>query len=97
VLASDSPRLRSRRLGWLVAICAIVALLVAMAAPSRADAVRVRCAGTFRVLHNDRVGGLSLPRSDVSGSLSPPSTLEPQTASFRRSAGGRGFRIRPAA
>lgn len=45
-----------------MAICAIVALLVAMVAPSQADAARVRCAGTFQVLHNDHVGRLALPR-----------------------------------
>jgi hypothetical protein len=58
----DRSKLRTLRSGGLVAICAVVALLVAMVAPSQADAARVRCAGTFRVLHNDRVGRLALPR-----------------------------------
>lgn len=55
---------KSLRLPGLVALCAIVALLVALAAPSRADAARVRCVGTFRVLHDDHVGRLSLPRGN---------------------------------
>jgi hypothetical protein len=42
----------------------MVALLVAMVAPSRADAARMRCAGTFRVLHNDHIGRLALPRGN---------------------------------
>lgn len=64
MLATELSRLKSLRLPGLVAICAIVALLVAMATPSRADAARVRCAGTFRVLHNDHVGRLALPRGN---------------------------------
>jgi hypothetical protein len=46
VLGLNLSRLRPMRLGWLVALCAIVALLVAMVAPSRADAasVPVSCA-----------------------------------------------------
>jgi hypothetical protein len=64
VLVSDLSRLRSWRLGSLVVLCAIVALLVAMATPSRADAARVRCAANFRVLNDDHVGALSLPRGD---------------------------------
>lgn len=57
-------RLRPVRLGGLVAVCAIVALLVAMAAPSHADAARVQCTGTFRILHDDHVGNLVLPRGN---------------------------------
>lgn len=64
MLVSNLSRLRPMRLGWLVVLCAIVALLVAMATPSRADAARVRCAGTFRVLHDDHVGRLSLPQGN---------------------------------
>lgn len=59
----DLSRLRPARLASLVVLCSIAALLVAMAAPSRADA-RVRCAGTFRVLHDDHIGRLSLPRGN---------------------------------
>lgn len=58
----DRSTLRPSRAGGLIAVCAVVALLVAMAAPSQADAARVRCAGTFQVLHNDHVGRLALPR-----------------------------------
>jgi hypothetical protein len=57
-------RPRSLRLVGIVALCALAALFVAMAAPSRADAARVRCAGSFRVLHDDRVGRLALPRGN---------------------------------
>jgi hypothetical protein len=64
VFVPNLTRLRSARLGGLVAVCAIVALLVAMAAPSRADAARVQCTGTFRVLHDDHVGSLVLPRGN---------------------------------
>lgn len=46
----------------LIALGAVAALLVAMATPSRADAARVQCAGTFHVLHNDHIGRLSLPQ-----------------------------------
>lgn len=56
--------MKPARLGGLVAVCAIVALLVALATPSRADAARVQCAGTFRVLHDDHIGRLELPRGN---------------------------------
>jgi hypothetical protein len=49
VLVPNLLRLRGWRLGWLIALCAIVALLVAMAAPSRADAARAQCAGASHV------------------------------------------------
>lgn len=55
---------RPLRFGGLIAVCAIVALLVAMAAPSSANATRVQCAGTFRVLHDDHVGRLEQPRGN---------------------------------
>lgn len=55
---------RPLRFGGLIATCALAALLVAMAAPSRADAARVQCTGTFRVLHDDHVGSLVLPRGN---------------------------------
>lgn len=64
MLVPNLTRLRPARLGGLVAVCSIVALLVAMAAPSRADAARVQCTGTFRVLHDDHVGSLTLPRGN---------------------------------
>lgn len=57
-------RLKSGRAGALIALCAIAALLVAMAAPSQADAARVKCNGAFRVLHNDHIGRLALPRGN---------------------------------
>jgi hypothetical protein len=50
------------RSGLLVALCTVAALFVAIAAPSRAEAARVRCPGTFRVLHDDSIGRLKLPR-----------------------------------
>jgi hypothetical protein len=56
VLVLDRSQLRVWRAAGLVSLCAIFALLVAMATPSRADAAPVRCAGTFRVLHDDHVG-----------------------------------------
>lgn len=62
VFAFDLSQPRLWRATALVALCAVAALLVAMAAPSRADAARVQCAGTFRVLHDDHIGALALPR-----------------------------------
>jgi len=62
VFSLDLSRLGSRRALVVVAVCAIAALFVALAAPSRADAARTKCNGTFRVLHDDHVGRLSLPR-----------------------------------
>jgi hypothetical protein len=50
--------------GLLVVVCAAVALLVAMAAPSRASAARAQCPGIFRVLHDDSIGRLELPRGN---------------------------------
>jgi len=64
VLGLDLPRMRSLRVAGVVALCALAALLVSLAAPSPAQAARVRCAGAFRVLHDDHVGGLSLPRGN---------------------------------
>jgi hypothetical protein len=64
VRASNPSRLGSLRPAGIVVLCAIAALVVSMATPNRADAARVRCAGTFRVLHDDHVGALSLPRGD---------------------------------
>jgi hypothetical protein len=64
VLVPDFSRLRPARLARLVPICALAALLVAMASPSQAAAARVQCAGTFRVLHDDRIGRLALPRGN---------------------------------
>lgn len=62
MLGFDLPRMRSLRVAGVVALCALAALLVSLAAPSPAQAARVRCAGAFRVLHDDHVGSLSLPR-----------------------------------
>jgi hypothetical protein len=62
VLGFDLPRTRSLRVAGIVALCALAALLVSLAAPSPAQAARVRCAGAFRVLHDDHVGRLELPR-----------------------------------
>jgi len=62
VFSAGQSRLGSIRIVAVVAVCAVAALFVALAAPSRADAARTRCAGLFRVLHNDHVGRMSLPR-----------------------------------
>ncbi len=64
MLVRNPPHPRWPRLAAVVSICATAALLVAMASPGRADAARMRCAGTFRVLHDDHVGRLSLPRGN---------------------------------
>ena len=64
MFSPDLSRLGSLRVLAVVTICAIAALFVALAAPSRADAARTQCAGTFRVLHDDRVGRLALPRGN---------------------------------
>jgi hypothetical protein len=48
----------------LALLALVAALLTAAAAPERADAARVQCAGTFRVLHNDQIGRLSLPKGN---------------------------------
>lgn len=64
MFARNRTRLRAWRGVGLVALCALAALLVALAAPSSADAARMRCAGTFRVLHDDHVGALALPRGN---------------------------------
>lgn len=49
-------------------VLALAALLAAFAlvtaAPPRAEAARVQCNGTFRVLHNDHIGRLSLPKGN---------------------------------
>jgi hypothetical protein len=91
VLVRDLTRLKSWRLAWLIAVCAIVALLVALATPSRADAARVRCAGTFRVLHDDHIGRLALARGDYRITISGrPSRARAAGAS------GPGFRVKPA-
>lgn len=50
------------RAAVLTLIVATLTLAAASLAPQTADAARVRCAGTFRVLHNDHVGRLALPR-----------------------------------
>ncbi len=58
------PMSRQLRGGLLVVVCALVALFVAMATPTRADAARVQCPGTFRVLHDDSIGRLKLRRGN---------------------------------
>lgn len=52
--------LPTRLLAAVAAIAASVALMASLGA-SRADAAPQRCPGTFRVLHNDRIGNLKLP------------------------------------
>ena len=52
------------RAAVLTLVAATMALAVAWSAPERADAARVTCAGTFRVLHNDHIGRLVLPRGN---------------------------------
>lgn len=49
-----------RSLVFLVAAIAALALTACLRAPD-ADAAAGRCAGTFRVLHNDHIGTLSVP------------------------------------
>jgi len=39
-------------------------LLVTALVPQGASAARVQCPGTFRVLHNDHIGNLSLPKGN---------------------------------
>jgi uncharacterized membrane protein len=63
VRVSDPPRLRGWRLGSLVALCAVVALLVAMATPSQADARRERCAAASRASDGDHAGCPAPPRA----------------------------------
>lgn len=46
----------------IAALCAIAAFVALAAAPHRAQAVPVQCSGTFRVLHNDHIGRLALPK-----------------------------------
>lgn len=47
-----------------VSACAAAAVLIAIIAPRDAEAARIQCAGTFRVLHNDHIGRLSLPKGN---------------------------------
>lgn len=50
---------------WLwLSLAIAAALLVAALLPQGASAARFQCPGTFRVLHDDRVGNLSLPRGN---------------------------------
>ncbi|MGZ5338982.1 MAG: hypothetical protein ACXWEE_05215, partial [Thermoleophilaceae bacterium] len=49
-------RLRRTLVGLAVAAATLLAL-----APS-ADAAEANCPGTFDVLHNDRIGGMQLPK-----------------------------------
>jgi len=44
--------------------CLAAALLFSLVGAPRADAARIQCAGTFRVLHDDHVGRLSLPKGN---------------------------------
>ena len=53
--------LTRKRLGAVLTAAAVVVLAVVVLAPGNAQAARVQCNGTFRVLHNDHVGRLSLP------------------------------------
>lgn len=62
-----SAPLRSTTLSRALALAlvgAFLALAATAVAPERADAARVQCNGTFRVLHNDHIGRLSLPRGN---------------------------------
>lgn len=63
-MSGDRSQQKPWRAGATVALCAVAAMLVALAAPSQASAAPVQCAGTFRVLHDDRVGNLDLPRGN---------------------------------
>ncbi len=50
-----------RRVAVLTAVATVAWVAIA---PGAASAARVRCPGTFRVLHNDSIGRLSLPRGN---------------------------------
>lgn len=62
--ATAQPRRRAQSVRVLVAACAAVFALIVIAAPRDAEAARIQCAGTFRVLHDDHVGRLSLPKGN---------------------------------
>jgi hypothetical protein len=50
-----------KRLGAALTAVAIAILAWLVLAPSHAQAARVKCPGTFRVLHDDHIGRLALP------------------------------------
>lgn len=60
VIAFD--RMAARRLG--LALLPAVIFLALWSAPPRADATPAQCAGAFRVLHDDHIGRLALPRGN---------------------------------
>jgi hypothetical protein len=51
-------------LARVLALCAALIVLSAIAAPGSASAARAQCGGTFRVIHDDHVGRLSLPQGN---------------------------------
>lgn len=53
---------RSRRLVTLLAALLLAAFGLALIGADRADAARSKCPSTFRVLHNDTIGKLKLPK-----------------------------------
>jgi hypothetical protein len=61
VPATAQPRRRAPTFRAL-AVCAAVFALLALVVPRGAEAARIQCAGTFRVLHNDHIGRLALPK-----------------------------------
>jgi hypothetical protein len=58
-------RTRPPVLTALLLVLTVVAMLAAMLAmPAPGEAARVKCPGTFRVLHNDQIGKLDVPKGN---------------------------------
>ena len=75
------PHPRTFRTALLFALAALAMLATLVAIPAPAQAATAKCPATFRVLHNDQIGKLKLPKGNYRITLLDDQLLTCQQAS----------------